>query len=171
MDFENLVWLFSNGAKNRGILRLNLKEAALLFKWAKKASDILEIGRKFGGSTVLLSSTGAKVTSIDINPKERTECLEFLVDKKCNLIIGDSKYYEYNSIFDFVFFDGDHSYEGIRSDFLNAQKFLKKDATLCFHDSVQKKYGVKKLCAELVENKVIVKIEREDSLLISKYCG
>lgn len=35
---------------------------------------------------------------------------------------------------DFLFIDGDHSYEGVKQDFLDYEPFCKKDSIICFHD-------------------------------------
>jgi len=36
--------------------------------------------------------------------------------------------------FDIIFIDGDHSYDGVKFDFINSEKLLKKDGYLVFHD-------------------------------------
>ena len=42
-----------------------------------------------------------------------------------------------NSKFDFLFIDGDHSYDGVKSDFLNYRKFVKNGGLVAFHDIVE----------------------------------
>ena len=44
-----------------------------------------------------------------------------------------------NSI-DFMFLDGDHSYEGIKADFYNYASLVKKGGYIAFHDIVDSKY-------------------------------
>ena len=73
-DFVNLLWLFNSGKENRDIIRLDLNEAGLLYKYAQKScltkGSILEIGRYWGGSTVLLAmathNTDVNVVSVDV---------------------------------------------------------------------------------------------------------
>ena len=72
VDFIQLLWLFNSPRETRNIIRLDLHEAGLLYKYASKvvAGNILEIGRYWAGSTVLLAvATHAKdmtkVISID----------------------------------------------------------------------------------------------------------
>ena len=60
-DFSELLWMFNSVRETRDIIRLDLNEAGLLYKWAKlhhpvlKNNVILEIGRYWGGSLVLLA--------------------------------------------------------------------------------------------------------------------
>ena len=57
--FEDLAWLFTCDSRNRGLIRQGFDEAALLWKAVKTTTgNILEIGRNFGGSTVLLAVAG-----------------------------------------------------------------------------------------------------------------
>lgn len=166
-SFEEITWLFASGTKTRNIIRLNLEEASLLFSFAKEKDKKLEIGRKFGGSTVLLAATGGRLTSIDIDPKERKECLSAL--KNVKLIIGDSRTYDYNEIYNFIFIDGDHSYDGVKMDYLNAERFFEKDALICFHDARKHKYGVEKYCQELIDSRKIKLIAEKSSLIVCKW--
>jgi predicted O-methyltransferase YrrM len=59
---------------------------------------------------------------------------------------------------DFIFLDGDHSYEGVKRDYLNAMKVLSPTGTIAFHDSnVQEPgMGVYLLMAELKKERDLV---------------
>ena len=62
-DFVQLLWLFNSPKETRNIIRLDLHEAGLLYKYASRVDkgNILEIGRYWAGSTVLLAvATHAK---------------------------------------------------------------------------------------------------------------
>ena len=58
-DFVQSLWLFDSPRETRNVIRLDLHEAGVLYKWAMMWNDdnktILEIGRYWGGSTVLLA--------------------------------------------------------------------------------------------------------------------
>ena len=73
--FEDLVTLFTVGKFNRSIVRLDLDEAALLYKAVRSLAPSrgVEIGRALGGSTVLLAvavDQGGKLTSIEQSPSQ-----------------------------------------------------------------------------------------------------
>ena len=73
-DFVKLLWLFNSPRETRNIIRLDLHEAGLLYKYAHQSclteGSILEIGRYWGGSTVLLAiathNTDVNVVSVDV---------------------------------------------------------------------------------------------------------
>ncbi len=83
-DFVQLLWLFNSPTwkkietpqprETRNIIRLDLHEAGLLYKYARLWRDdndtILEIGRYWAGSTVLLAlathGSNVKVISVDV---------------------------------------------------------------------------------------------------------
>jgi predicted O-methyltransferase YrrM len=70
--FEDVAFLFTSDNRNRGTLRMNFDEAALLWKSVRAThGGVLEIGRRFGGSTVLLAlaAPDRTITSIDIAPE------------------------------------------------------------------------------------------------------
>lgn len=173
-NFEDLVWLFQSDNKNRNIIRQNFNEAAFLWKMVRMTSGpILEIGRKYGGSTVLLLSAGSgrHVTSIDLYPKHNPLCENIFKNLENNnlyLITGDSRKELKNQQFGFMFVDGDHSYDGVKADIYthwkNLKTFNNNDPIVVFHDAVPNdglKYkheinhadGVLKLCNSLVSNK------------------
>ena len=82
-DFAHLLWLFNSPRETRDIIRLDLHEAGLLYKYAKqqwvqpqklfhhtgRGNIILEIGRYWAGSTVLLAvathHSDVKIVSVD----------------------------------------------------------------------------------------------------------
>lgn len=53
---------------------------------------------------------------------------------------------------DFIFIDGNHSYEYTKNDIINWRKKLKDGGVLAGHDYRNDKYGVKKAVDELIEN-------------------
>lgn len=108
-----------------------------------KLKFALEIGSNYGGTTVGLCNLFENVITIDINHSSNFD----LIKQKYNTysyIIGDSKSnttIEYlkslNIKFDFIFIDGDHSYEGVKSDYYKYKQFLNDDGYIAFHDIVE----------------------------------
>ena len=126
-NFEELAYLFKSSKHNRHLIRLNIKEAALLYKMVKKSQgDIIEIGRRYGGSTVLLASAAAEgqtVHSIDIERHDFVKkcfrpCPQSvlskikLIDAKSHIIGQKWK----GPRVGLVFVDGDHRYKGVKRD-------------------------------------------------------
>ena len=142
--FEDLAGLFFCSPLNRGILRQDFDEAALLFKHVSRLDSPkgVEIGRFYGGSTVLLAtaiSSGGKLYSIDIAPKGGDKELSKVLlslgfQQRVQLIVCDANKYELNERLDFAFIDGDHSYEGARLDHNKWGKLVKPGGLIIHHD-------------------------------------
>lgn len=125
-------------------IRLDPWEMEYVFLMAKKArTGIVEVGRFNGGSAFLLSSANPNVPiySIDIAP-QNDELLKVLfrehsVGGNVQLIVGDSQKGQYPQIgaYDFLWIDGDHSYEGCMSDLTNWFPKLASGGHVLFHDS------------------------------------
>ena len=135
VDFVQLLWLFNSPRETRNIIRLDLHEAGLLYKYASKvaAGNILEIGRYWAGSTVLLAvATHAKdmtkVISIDCiegchDPDADDWLNEYPWKNRIDIRVDNSHTME-NLPLSMLFVDGDHSYEGIKKDFYHHWNFL-----------------------------------------------
>src|SRR5579864_6129501 len=97
-SFEDLAWLFTCDSRNRGLIRQGFDEAAVLWKAVRATSgNILEIGRNFGGSTVLLAAAGAdrEIYSIDNRSHENRTCKDYLTQpenkQRVHLLVTDSR--------------------------------------------------------------------------------
>ena len=145
--FENLTWLFTCDSRNRGIIRQGFDEAALLWRAVKATSgNILEIGRNFGGSTVLLATAGAgrDVYSIDLRSNEHRACKDYFLrpenERRIHLVVGDSRQPLANLQFGFELIDGDHTFEGVLDDVLaHWNAAIASDqfpALIAFHDAL-----------------------------------
>jgi hypothetical protein len=145
--FEDLAWLFTCDSRNRGIIRQGFDEAALLWKATKATSgNILEIGRNFAGSTVLLAAAAPErsIYSIDLRSKEEPACKKYLTSPensdRVHLLCGDSRQPLPNLQFGFLFVDGDHTFEGVLADIIAHWNALQAEdgtyALAAFHDAV-----------------------------------
>lgn len=184
MNFEDIApKLFSCSTHNRGICRLDLDEACYLYRlikllnkqWNEKTSlQVIELGTYKGGSTLLIASAGAHITTIDnysskafdnytFDPIHDVDSLlkDFKLDSKVDIIKGDTTSYPNKDMkCDLLFIDGDHSYEGVKADYEHWISTLKDGGSLLFHDSCGKKEGrirkseVPKLMPEIPYKKI-----------------
>ncbi len=144
-QFEDLAFLFWSSPLNRGILRQDFDEAAALYRriFQMKNPKGVEIGRFSGGSTILLAAAvGAtgKLISIDIDPQDDKSLAAILsrynFSERVNLIKGDANevFFEGEELYDFVFIDGDHTYEGAKRDHNKWGAKVKPNGYIIHHD-------------------------------------
>ena len=170
MNFEDVIWLFTSDEHTRGIVRLNIAEGALLYKYSKKVQGgiLLEIGRKYGGSTMLiLAALGdGKLYSIDI---VMHDCVSGFVEEfrdRVDLITADSKKIKWYTCLDLVFIDGDHSYGGVKADIKKFLPWVNAGGYAIFHDVVGKKSTLQPLINELLTDWEYE--DEADSMLVIK---
>ena len=145
-DFAHLLWLFNSPRETRDIIRLDLHEAGLLYKYAKetwvqpqklfhhtgRGSIILEIGRYWGGSTVLLAMathhSDVKIVSVDVvegcHDPDVDDWLNEYEEKERIDIRVDNSWAMENIPISLLFVDGDHSYESVKRDFTHHWNYL-----------------------------------------------
>ena len=168
---------------------LGLNEGFLLFKLArslKENSVIVEIGSFKGKSTCFIAegidNKKMQFFCIDpwkdgLMPEKGDEIFnEFLQNTKkykdkFSILRGFShevikEWPVYRKI-DFLWVDGDHSYEGVKKDILNWTPLVKKSSFVCFHD-YRDAPGVKKAVDELVKDNKIKFIKTEGCIYVSK---
>lgn len=136
----------------------------------QRPSSILEIGTANGGSLFMYSriaSADATIVSVDLPggtfgggySEARIPLYEAfpLPGQKLHLVRADSHLQKTLNIvkthfgqktIDFIFIDGDHTYEGVRSDFEMYSKLLSKNGYIAFHDTIYAE-GVKKFWLEI----------------------
>lgn len=155
-NFEELYFLFSCTQLNMGIANLALDEAAYLYKIVKSlnSANLVEIGRFKGGGTFLMAAAmdeNSELLSYDLHVKMKNyfdgevmdEVLKNALERyglseRTRIIVGDSSKVDVGSEpVDLVFIDGDHSYEGVKKDFLHWHKSVKPGGHLLFHDSAK----------------------------------
>jgi predicted O-methyltransferase YrrM len=126
-----------------------------------KPKVILEIGTARGGTLFLFSNIAheeATLISVDLYQTIEAKALFKYIKKekqKIFLIQGDSHNIETlkkikeilkDNKVDFLFIDGDHSYEGVKKDFEMYSPLVRKGGIIAFHDIIPDyyaKYGIK----------------------------
>tara|TARA_R110000868_G_scaffold138557_3_gene352766 strand:- start:353 stop:1654 length:1302 start_codon:yes stop_codon:yes gene_type:complete len=111
----------------------------------KNKKYALEIGSNYGGTSFGLCHIYDNVLSLDIKHHENFDKIKEIFPNY-NYIISDSTSNDtVNFIkslgikFDFIFIDGDHSYEGVKNDYEKYKQFLADDGYMAFHDIIQSK--------------------------------
>ena len=138
--------------------------------WNRHPHNVLEIGVRHGGTSALWHglSTGIVVgvdwTEQDSLGKSGTwnRHVELIrTYPRFKSVLGDSHLQStINDVdggrsFDFIFLDGDHSYEGVKADFINYRPLLSTGGCIAFHDIVytettrRAKQGVNRFWSEL----------------------
>jgi len=166
--FEEVMWLFSSNKSSRGICRLNIGEAALLYKYSKlkKDSHFLEIGRKFGGSTVVMASAidGGHITSIDIVAhKQAIDNTESFKDK-ITFITSNSKHVKWVQPLGLLFIDGDHNPVSVKGDVKRFSSSVEQGGYMAFHDAT--KGSINKIIQKIVKAGKWIKKEQVNSMVV-----
>lgn len=118
------------------------KQLLSLLESRKTKQYVLEIGSNYGGTTVGFCRLFSTVITIDIKHHSNFDKLKAKYPSY-QYIISDSKsndtveYIKSLGIkFDFIFIDGDHSYDGVKSDYEKYKQFLAHDGHMAFHDII-----------------------------------
>ncbi len=155
---KSLDFVFTNPLKNLKPIQI-LSEIERLLSIVEKSHPeiVLEIGTAKGGTLFLFSQVASKdahLISVDL-PVERDGYSNWKVpfyksfareNQKIELIREDSHLKEtFEKIkevlkdrkVDFLFIDGDHSYEGVKKDFEMYSSLVKKNGLIAFHDIIK----------------------------------
>jgi predicted O-methyltransferase YrrM len=139
-------------------LQIDMEIRQLLdFLVSRRPKAIMEIGTASGGTLYLFTKVAdpsASLMSIDLKLARPRLYTSFArQQQQVRVVEGNSqdpimikKVQEtFPEGIDFLFIDGDHSYEGIKQDFLNYTPFVKSGGVVAFHDIVEDnetRYGV-----------------------------
>jgi predicted O-methyltransferase YrrM len=141
--FEDLAFLFELSPLNRGIIRMDLDEAAAVFKAISAMENPrgIEIGRFNGGSTLLLAAAagaGGHVVSVDRDPRDdnglRAALEQAGLRDRVELITADANDVDVPGPFDFALIDGDHSYEAAKRDHNRWGQRVRPGGLIIHHD-------------------------------------
>jgi len=194
LSFVDVIQSFFNLKKLKELDRVEghtgLNEGLLLFKIArslKADSVVVEIGSFKGKSTCFIAEgLGSKKSQFfcvdtwhnDAMPDEgRVDIFDIFLNntkdyrEKIKPLRGRSsevvKEWPSSRKIDFLWVDGDHSYEGVKSDIECWLPLVKKNSLACFHD-YRDAPGVKRAVDELVEKNRIRFIKTEGCIYFSK---
>lgn len=137
-------------------------EIGNLLKVVQRRRPLLlcEIGAAGGGTLAMISRVAqpdARIFSIDINyPAERRAAYASLLlerqqltcvegDSHAEEIAGHVKEWLRGRQLDFLFIDGDHTYEGVKADYSMYSSFVASKGIIAFHDIVRDyktRYGI-----------------------------
>jgi predicted O-methyltransferase YrrM len=140
---------------DHAVISMPIRQAAYIFGLIRrtKPRKVIEIGRYKGGSTLLIAAAmngDGQFWSIDIGEKETrlsdgkgSRPYDAQTADACNrfglnvhMIIGDSRTIEIDTgRVDLVFIDGDHRYEGVKSDFERFGRRIREGGSVLFDDS------------------------------------
>jgi GT2 family glycosyltransferase/predicted O-methyltransferase YrrM len=138
-------------------------EIGLLYRFleGKKLHNILEIGTQRGGTALLwaklVEPRNGRVYCVDRTFDEEAVYKNHVLRPFITEIQGDSHNKEtldrvINTIsnnggsVDFLFIDGDHSYEGVKADFENYFPFVRAGGWIGFHDILASEWNVENAC-------------------------
>lgn len=143
------------------------KEASAVARAAARVDPdtILEIGTLYGGTLYLWSrylEPEETVISIDTDHRGKEAFFERFtagLDAKLRCIEGSSMAEEtlvrvedtLSDPIDFLYIDGDHSYDGVKADFETYSRFLAEDGLVALHDIDDRTTGVPEFWSELEE--------------------
>jgi len=192
MKFGKLSWMFderkratTKWGKLGSIIIQTKQEARLLYKMSEKFcnSTIVELGRKYGGSTVVMAAainrqngTG-HIYSIDITDDHYQTAKDFIksmkMDSYITLIKGNTQDYPNDhTIKDagFVFFDASHDFDSINKEFNTWFPVIQINGFMIVHDyNMDKHPGITKAVNKFLKEKPVKLIERVNrSALIQK---
>lgn len=142
------VMSFTRDYLDTGICQLPTEiEGALEVLAKAKPRTVCEIGTATGGNTLLLSRWLTDVDlmlGIDLYVRNKAY-LKLLRPPQQRMILLDASSYAPETVekvgrildgrqLDVLFIDGDHRYEGVKSDFLCYRQFMREEGYILFHD-------------------------------------
>lgn len=134
-EFQQLVDFVAD-LKPVRIMEIGAESGATFFVWCQLASG-LKLSLDWPGGT---SGSGKYVDTFAL--EERTNTMMSWGEEVC-IVTGDSRSLTIRQRvsailkhlpLDFLFIDGDHSYEGVKSDYRNYRPLVKPGGFIAFHD-------------------------------------
>jgi len=175
--FKDLEFLWDMGNEKehyRGQSRIDYEEGEWLYNLIQALPTLptlVEIGRKFGGTTLLLalSRPDIKVSSVDNAPYDDFRVVSQMKRFhlfNTDLIVGDSKTCINDHLdIDLLFIDGDHSKEGCLADYYHWSPRVKNGGHIIFHDAVGDRADMG--CVEAVNELVTLGILKNEHKSVS----
>lgn len=184
LKFEHLAGLFSSTSLDHAVIAMTVRQTAYLFGLVRqmKARKVIEIGRYKGGATLVIATAmdgEGQFWSIDLGEKEArlhasqlTRSFDDQIADLCHrlglkveLLVGDSKTIRVETgEVDLVFIDGDHSYEGVKSDFERFGRRVRLGGAVLFDDACDE--GIFKTHSDTVGRLVREIVEQKEFRLV-----
>lgn len=144
--------------ENSRLLPSELRALCAIAKW-RRPHTVFEIGTFKGGTTLFLcANSNAKIYTLDLAPKGHPDFIPPPVDdpeldvfpetpgicfrgteyaERIHQLYGNSQVFDFAPFFttmDIVFVDGDHHYDAVLKDSMNAFKMVGNDGYILWHD-------------------------------------
>jgi hypothetical protein len=142
---------------------------------------VLEIGLGYyGGTHMLWRQLFDEVITVEYShPVMWKFKLRERVNGKSKIIMGNSHNLKVRQKvklfrpFDLLFIDGDHTYSGIKADYLLYNSLVKKGGVVAFHDSVCKidGFGIAEFLHDLESGKIDNNLHEVNQIVYSDYVG
>ena len=150
-SFEDCNWMLPDNSRMldngrpHGLIWMQPAEAEYLCNLVRMrpaGSNIVEIGRCEGGSTILMGAAKGQdsdLVSLDIDPVDDDQLkgiIEHLGLRFVHLLVADSTKYPAHAVqrIGLLLIDGGHSHECIRGDFSNWEPHVIPGGLIAFHD-------------------------------------
>ena len=183
MRFKKLLWMFDEKkvkAKKAGrggiIIIQNKKEAKVLYNFVAKQADstIIELGRKYGGSTAVICASlqehedAGHLYSLDLTEVHKKQAHQFMARMKLSNYVTFIKAntqevpkgYDFSNI-GLVFFDASHDYKGLMKELTSWYPLIKKGGYLLIHDyGMEKHTGIKMAVDKFSAAKRLTKLDQ-----------
>lgn len=133
----------------------------VLYETAKGSKVVVEIGARYGCSSMLFGTIAEKVYSIECSPMvEWRRNLNELGLKNVELIHGYSPWVTINEDIDYLFIDGDHRTMLCIADYVYFMPFVKVGGKIAFHDTLMQEEN----CAFMVNRAIDIIKEESNNL-------
>ena len=153
-----------------------MKEITNLYELVKSENPktVIEIGTDKGGTLYLWCQAAAEdatIVSIDLSsrrrysPKRRELYAKFIKSAKQHLYFLPFSSHDQSTVdkasaifggkkIDYLFIDGDHTYEGVKSDYIMFSPLVKDGGLIAFHDikTVRPDCGVREVWEEVIKD-------------------
>lgn len=139
----------------------------------RQAREIFEFGTYLGRTTYYLTmaSEDAHVTTLNLSPERDPAVAKYLgsyfrgTDRESRItqIFCDSKEFDpapHCGKYDFIFIDGDHSYDGVKNDTEKAFEMLKPGGTVLWHDYAPKTIELVEYIRDLTQGRPLFRLKR-----------
>lgn len=145
----------------------------------EKIESYLEIGVAAGGTTRIIHHflKPETIVLIDDNKHPKAHLRPYILDKiQREEIIGDSRDPRTKDglgtkVFDLMFVDADHSYEGVKADLENYLPYLRTGGFVALHDSIMPMFGIARKVQELKTDKRVQFVGEYASRNYAPRCG